>query len=182
MDARQSRPRSLRYALIVAPFAWAAILAHGAGFTVAWFGYADPSRGPGITFAGGLYALVLAAALVMLPVELLRLSRRAAGGRVGATIAALAPMPGFLCCTGFIGVAVLFRDGIEKPEPLRDAMALLAGAASGAAAATAVLTALYLWRPDVSRWLAAPVHVPRPAAPPARVAKETPRPSGPGEW
>ncbi|GLZ80558.1 hypothetical protein Afil01_53650 [Actinorhabdospora filicis] len=186
MDARQSRPRSLRHALVVAPFAWAAILAHAAGFAVAWFGFADPSRGAGLGFAAVLYVLVLVAALIVLPFELLRLHRGVAAGRVGATVAGLAAMPGFLCCSGFIGVAVLFRDGIERPEPLRDSMALLSGVAAGVAAATALLMVLYLWRSDVGRWLAPPLRAPRPAphsspAPPPP-PKDVPHPPAPGEW
>ena len=174
MDDPYARPRAIPRALAAVAVGWGVTLLHLAAFVYVAFAMirAQPGdNGTGTAFAAAAHMLILAAALIMLPIGAFRVRRGLADGRVMVTAAGVAPMPGFLCCTGLTGFAGMSYQNVEDPEPVRDTLALVGGLASGLACVMLIIAIVYLWQPAVTRHFRATLTLAR-----------SPRPSAPGQW
>lgn len=174
MDDPYARPRAIPRALAAVAVGWAATAVHLACSVVVLFAAVGAEKGDndgGAIVMGTAYLLVLTAALIMLPFGYFRVRRSLADGRVMISAAGVALMPGFLCCTGFIGFAGLTYQNVEDPDALRDSFALAGGLAAALACVALIAAIVYLWQPAVTR------HFRQTFA-----TARAPRPSAPGQW
>lgn len=171
MDDSYARPRAIPRALAAVVVGWAATLIHLACAIVVLFAFANEKKGD--NDAGGIvmgigYMLVLAVALILLPVGHHRVRRGLADGRVMVTAASVVLMPGFLCCTAVIGFAGMTYQNAQDPDAVRDTLALIGGLVSALACVALIVAIVYLWQPAVTRHFRqtlATAHAPRPNAP-----------------
>ncbi|GIG71488.1 hypothetical protein [Phytomonospora endophytica] len=174
MEDPYDRPRAVPRALVAVAIGWGATLVHLVTFVIVLFAVVraqpgDDGTGAAVVAVGNM--LVLAAALVMLPIGAFRVRKGLGDGRVMVSAAGVAPMPGFLCCTSFVGFAGLTYQNVEDPDALRDSLAVVSGLCSGLACVALIAAIVYLWQPAVTRWFRANLTL-----------VSGPRPSAPGQW